>query len=605
MARKILIFGHDDAVLRQVAAALASVDGELAVERSAAAARERLAAGEIDLAVIDLDDAGGDGLRLASDARMLAGGIPIVLLAGDERRNSVKRSMCDETSLLVGKPIHAEELRQAVDRAAGGAPHLTPGPAAPVPPAQAGRLADRPVPALLGDLWRRRATGTLEIEAGSFRARIHWQEGTIGYASSSDPRLAAGRAEVAAGTLAAERLEAALKLVRERRIPLPEALRESGALAGEALEQALARQTAAVVTRCCALPAGNWSFFAAPPRLPTARRFHPLALALEGVRRAYPEATLRAWRQRHPAPPLFAPEAEATLRAAAIGATTARAAADLPLLFTLAGFGLVRLDPVAARPPAARHAEGGRPLGAEEMRRIEAEAVRTADATHYEILGVGPDATAEEIKQAYLALAKRWHIDAFAGRDLGDHRRIVEEIFARIAGAISVLGDPSKRAEYDVFLERKAKGLPTDVHSVLLAEELFHKAQRLFRAQRYPDAEALFRQAVELNPAEAEFWAYLGASIYRARGSAAVQESREAFARARALIPGSLVTEYLEAQLEIGEGDYDAAERRLHAILLEKPDHREAARDLRTLRERKEKKAAAGRGFLRPLWKRK
>ena len=246
-----------------------------------------------------------------------------------------------------------------------------------------------------------------------------------------------------------------------------------------------------------------------------------------------------------------------------------------------------------------------RQASAADLHAIEAEDRRTADATHYEILGVPKDADAESIKQAFFAAARRWHSDAWAGRDLGAAAQQVERIFARVSEAHSVLANPAERAEYDVFLERKAAGLPTDVLSVLQAEELFHKAVKLFRAQRYAEAEVLFRQAVDLNPAEAEFWAYLGASCYRARGAAAVEEAREAFARARALIPWSLVTEYLEAQLEIGEGALDAAEQRLRKILLDEPDHREAAQQLRNLRERKEKEAATGRGFFGTLWKRK
>jgi curved DNA-binding protein CbpA len=258
---------------------------------------------------------------------------------------------------------------------------------------------------------------------------------------------------------------------------------------------------------------------------------------------------------------------------------------------------------VAPLSPAARSATPA--LSPAERYAIESEDPRTAAATHYEVLGVTGDADAAQVRTAYFAAAKRWHSDAFGARNLDDLAPVVERIFARISEASTVLGDPAKRAEYDVFLERKAKGLPTDVASVLMAEELFHRAQAVLRAQRYADAEALFRQAVELNPAEAEFWAYLGASAHRARGTAAVAEAREAFARARALIPRSLVTEYLEAQLDIGEGELDAAERRLRKILLDKPDHKEAARDLRLLRERKERETATGRGFLGTLWKRK
>lgn len=630
MARKILLLGDDETALRQAADALASPGREIATERSAGVALERLLRGEADLAVIDAELAGGAGLRTATDVQRRLGAFPLVLLVARERQDQVNVAV---EAIRVGKPIRAEELRDAVVRALGPDPiALTPGPALAHVPPTAGDLRDRPLHVLLGELHRRGASGRLDLESGAYRARIHLDFGLVAAATCNDARVLAGYADVNAGRLSQTKLDEALAYVRANRVPLAVALRATGAFDQTGLAQALARQAAAVVEQTCGLSQGAWTFHAgAEPTLGPGTRLHPLALAWAGVRQAYPAPTVRSWLGRHGPERLLAhPELAATLDAAGIasdlparlasGATAeallgALPEAELALVFTLAGFALLRFAPApvaavghGAPPPLVRPtspATAGTPLAHTERRAIETEDRRTADASHYDVLGVPREADPAEIKRAYFAAAKRWHSDAFAGRNLDGLAPVVERIFARVAEAWSVLGDPAKRAEHDVFLERKAKGLPTDVASVLRAEELFARALALFRAQRYADAEALFRQAVEINPAEAEFWAYLGASAHRARGSAAVVEAREAFARARALIPRSLVTEYLEAQLEIGEGELDAAERRLRKILLDKPDHPEAARELRTLRERKERETATGRGFLGTLWKRK
>ncbi len=58
----------------------------------------------------------------------------------------------------------------------------------------------------------------------------------------------------------------------------------------------------------------------------------------------------------------------------------------------------------------------------------------------YAVLGVGKDATLEEIKAAYRQLAQRWHPD----RPDGDGER-----FKAIAAAYDVLGSPEKRKRYD------------------------------------------------------------------------------------------------------------------------------------------------------------
>jgi curved DNA-binding protein len=66
---------------------------------------------------------------------------------------------------------------------------------------------------------------------------------------------------------------------------------------------------------------------------------------------------------------------------------------------------------------------------------------------YYEVLGVGRDASAEDIKKAYRKLALKWHPD----RHKPDDREKAEEQFKRINEAYEVLSDPEKRTRYDQF----------------------------------------------------------------------------------------------------------------------------------------------------------
>ena len=64
-------------------------------------------------------------------------------------------------------------------------------------------------------------------------------------------------------------------------------------------------------------------------------------------------------------------------------------------------------------------------------------------ADYYEILGVGREASREEIRKAFRRLARETHPDA----NPGDTH--AEERFREIAQAYEVLSDPTKRASYD------------------------------------------------------------------------------------------------------------------------------------------------------------
>ena len=66
--------------------------------------------------------------------------------------------------------------------------------------------------------------------------------------------------------------------------------------------------------------------------------------------------------------------------------------------------------------------------------------------THYQVLQVHAKATADEIKQSYRQLAKKFHPDVNSGKTNAD-------LIIKINAAYEVLGDDLKRREYDYFLQ--------------------------------------------------------------------------------------------------------------------------------------------------------
>jgi curved DNA-binding protein len=67
---------------------------------------------------------------------------------------------------------------------------------------------------------------------------------------------------------------------------------------------------------------------------------------------------------------------------------------------------------------------------------------------YYQIMGVGRDASADDIKRAYRKLARKYHPDVSKEKD-------AEERFKEVGEAYEVLRDPEKRAAYDALGLRK------------------------------------------------------------------------------------------------------------------------------------------------------
>lgn len=88
-----------------------------------------------------------------------------------------------------------------------------------------------------------------------------------------------------------------------------------------------------------------------------------------------------------------------------------------------------------------------------------------AEPNHYDTLKVNPQATQEEIKQAYRRLAKLFHPDS--QKETANHEQIVE-----INAAYEVLGDPQRRQFYD-----RQRGARSPVFST-------HSQQRSTTAQK-------------------------------------------------------------------------------------------------------------------------
>jgi curved DNA-binding protein CbpA/DNA-binding response OmpR family regulator len=626
---RVLIVEDEESASRLIASICSELGLGAQVTRSGAQAKDLLthaaqANQPFSAMVLDLVLADLDGFQVGQFARGQPWGseLPLIVVSGVYKQPNAELMARLKPQAYFAKPFEISRLRDALVKACNVQGVAT---------AVEGDLAGKPAAALLVELLRQKASALLTLTQDTAVRLIHFEKGQVRFAQSTVKSELAGAAQVVSGVIKQASFDRAVAFAKQNKVALHEALAYSRVLTPEQLKQALKQQTVDAAVNGLAWARGTWRIDTQSPEqlagVPEART-SPVALVLEAAKRFAAHAAARDWlEQRAQQHMSRSPELERELFAVkttwpgegvtplvtnqrSIGEALSRLKpAELPLLLWLCQSGLVALSGGArAAVQAAKAAESspededkGRTFTADEdwSRRVMlAERDRLRDANHYEVLGVEPSATPEEIKAAYIAAAKRLHSDAFASQELGSVRRVAEELFARVSEANAVLANPSSRANYDVFVDRKAKGLPTDVGKILRAEGVFQKGEILFKAGKFENAEGVFREAIALNGAEAEFHAYLGMTIYRGRGKA--QEALDLVGKALEMDPRLRSATVFAAQLHEALGDVEQAKTLLRKAIAKDPEFDAAKSELSRL---KRAPAQQKKGFLDRLLK--
>jgi curved DNA-binding protein CbpA len=141
---------------------------------------------------------------------------------------------------------------------------------------------------------------------------------------------------------------------------------------------------------------------------------------------------------------------------------------------------------------------------------LKAKVVETESL--FEVLGLGRDATREQVKQAYFDAAKRYHPDRLASMGLEALRPEVEKIFRRVSEAYGTLYDDARRAEYRDSLAQPAVDAG-EAHAramkIVEAEMAFRRGEIALRKNDFLGAIRELELAVKGNPLEGEHLAFL------------------------------------------------------------------------------------------------
>jgi DNA-binding response OmpR family regulator/curved DNA-binding protein CbpA len=251
-------------------------------------------------------------------------------------------------------------------------------------------------------------------------------------------------------------------------------------------------------------------------------------------------------------------------------------------------------QPVMARAAASLLPElsglHGIPGGAPEERdlreRLAQIATQFKRMDYFQILGIQPQATKDEIKRAYFGLAKEYHPDKHFGTYSAEIRNLAAEIFDLVTTAHDTLTDQEDRERYLAELAKGVKKEVSDaVSKILAAEGKFQKGDEMLRKRSYREAHQLFDEAVSLYPEEGEFHAYLGWALFQMspRDEAAAQKAMDHIETAIRLNPRLDKSYLFLGYIYKATGRPDKAEKQFEKAIQCNPDCVEALRELRIL----------------------
>ena len=148
-------------------------------------------------------------------------------------------------------------------------------------------------------------------------------------------------------------------------------------------------------------------------------------------------------------------------------------------------------------------------------------------ADYYQLLGVSPQASEAEVRQAYARLAREKHPDRF--RDEAE-KKVAQSAFQDITTAFNALASPKGRQEYDAARERPAPRTAEEI-----ATDAYDRSQAALEAGQIEEAVTLLQRAVHHAPGLAAYHLALGRALGRVPSAA--RDAVQALERATQLEP--------------------------------------------------------------------
>jgi tetratricopeptide (TPR) repeat protein len=208
---------------------------------------------------------------------------------------------------------------------------------------------------------------------------------------------------------------------------------------------------------------------------------------------------------------------------------------------------------------------------------------------HLQMFGVKPESPIPEIELALFKLLKQYEIDEIMKGPDPELAARAAEVKAKISEAFNILTNAEQRDAYEKSMYpeefKRAYTLPLKRE---LARWQFLRGRWFLDHQRADLALVRFEKSVELDPEQADYFAYTGWAMYRAnKGS--MPEIEGYLKQALKLSSRSDEAYYFLGLIAKRENNEDLADEYFQKALVINPQNRSAARELDTIKKNKER----------------
>jgi len=255
--------------------------------------------------------------------------------------------------------------------------------------------------------------------------------------------------------------------------------------------------------------------------------------------------------------------------------------------------GAVAVSPSATEAPVIPTG----PLTPEEKafaEQLDKRATELARKDHFTVLGVPQTANKDQVKAAFLQLAKTFHPDRLPAALQPSHGPRINTVFDAIRAAYDALQEDAPRAAY---LERLKAGPPklgvrpgapsepTPVEQQV--RELLRVGELHLKKKEFADAEKAFARAHGLDKKGETLAAQAWAVYLDPARKPELPEVQRMLAEALKLDPKCARAHYQVGVVAKAQGDLAAAEKAFRAAVAANPRHAEASAEVRLIEIRK------------------